>query len=117
MEWVQFAFAALFILIGAIVIAIGVVGSLKYKYVLNRMHSAALLDSLGIFMICLGSAIANGFDSTSIKILFIAFVLWVTSPICSHLIAKLEFITDKNLKDEILNDLEGIKEDNDDDRI
>ena len=117
MEWVQFALSALCILIGIIVIVVGVIGSLKYKFVLNRMHSAALLDSLGIFMICLGCAIANGFNSTSVKIMFIAIVLWVTSPICSHLIAKLEFITDKNLKEEIQNDLTAIMEENDDDRI
>lgn len=117
MEWVQFGFSAACILFGVIIIVFGVIGSLRYKYVLNRMHTAALIDSLGIFMICLGCAIAEGFTSTSIKILIVAFILWVTSPIASHLIAKLEFITDKNIKEEIENDLSEIMEENDDDRI
>ena len=117
MEMIRLILAGFFLISGLISMATAVLGMFRFKFVLNRMHFAALLDSLGIFMICLGCAIANGFNSTSVKIMFIAIVLWVTSPICSHLIAKLEFITDKNLKEEIQNDLTAIMEENDDDRI
>ena len=81
------------------------------------MHAAAIIDTMGIFLICLGCAIANGFDSTSIKILSVAIFLWFTSPIASHLISKLEFITDKDIAEEIENDLSEIMEDNQDDSI
>ena len=41
--------------------------------------------------------------------------LWIASPVCSHLIAKLEFITDKQLGQQIENDLSEIMEENSDD--
>lgn len=117
MEWVQFGFSALFIFVGLLVFIAGVFGVYQFKFILNRMHSAAMLDTMGLFFISLGCAVANGFNPTSIKILCVFAFLWMTSPICSHLIAKLEFITDKNLKDEIENDLEETKEENTDDSI
>ena len=117
MEWVQFTFSAISIFLGLVSIVIGVFGSLRFKFILNRMHAAAIIDTMGIFLICLGCAIANGFDSTSIKILSVAIFLWFTSPIASHLISKLEFITDKDIAEEIENDLSEIMEDNQDDSI
>lgn len=117
MEWVRFAFSAFCIILGLIVFVFGVFGAYRFKFVLNRMHSAAMLDTMGLFFLCLGAAIARGFDSTSVKILSVCFFLWITSPICSHLIAKLEYITDQNLNDEIENDLSETKEGEDDDRI
>lgn len=117
MEWIQFGFSALCILIGLFVIVLGTLGSLKFIYVLNRMHSAAVLDTMGLFFISLGCAIATGFNMTAVKVMIVCFTLWVTSPICGHLIAKLEFITDNNLGDEVENDLKETKEENEDDII
>ena len=117
MEWVQFTFSTISIFLGLVSIVIGVFGSLRFKFILNRMHAAAIIDTMGIFLICLGCAIANGFDSTSIKILSVAIFLWFTSPIASHLISKLEFITDKDIAEEIEKDLSEIMEDNQDDSI
>ena len=117
MEWICFIFSAISICLGLITICVGVFGSLRFKFILNRMHAAAIIDTMGIFLICLGCAIANGFDSNSIKILSVAFFLLFTSPIASHLISKLEFITDANIAEEIENDLSEIMEDNEDDSI
>ena len=42
------------LIIGSINILIGVIGSFKFKFVLNRMHSVAIIDSLGFLFICVG---------------------------------------------------------------
>ena len=111
MELVRYIFACLFIILGVVVFIIGVIGVYQFKFVLNRMHSAALLDTMGLFFVALGCAIAR-----TIKILIVVGFLWITSPLSSHLIAKLEFFTDENLNDEITNDLSETKEDNNDSR-
>ena len=100
-EYVRFAFCALCILIGLFITFVGVFGYYKFKFILNRMHSAAIIDTLGLFFIVLGLVIAYGFpvnegvfDPTSIKLCCVVLFLWLTSPVCSHIIAKLIYMTD-----------------------
>ena len=54
MEYVRFAFSALFIIIGLFITITGITGFYKLKFILNRMHAAALIDTLGLFFIVLG---------------------------------------------------------------
>ena len=46
MEWVQFSFSAISIFLGLITICVGVFGSLRFKFILNRMHAAAIIDTI-----------------------------------------------------------------------
>lgn len=50
MGWFRFLIGAACILAGLTVSCIAVFGTWKFKYVLNRMHAAALNDTLGIFL-------------------------------------------------------------------
>ena len=100
-ELVRFIVSALLIVIGLFVTITAVLGFYKYKFILNRMHAAALLDTLGLFFIVMGLIVAKGFtledgsfDITSIKLACIVLFLWLTSPVCSHIIAKLIYMTD-----------------------
>ena len=103
MEYVRFALCALCILIGLFITFVGVFGFYKFKFILNRMHSAAIIDTLGLFFIILGLVIAHGFpvnngvlDVTSIKLCCVVLFLWLTSPVCSHVLAKLIYMTNAN---------------------
>ena len=49
-----------------------------------------------------GLMIANGFTMTSLKLLLIVCVMWLTSPISGHLISKLEYITNDEIEQEII---------------
>lgn len=115
MEWVQFGFSAAFIIVGLFVFIVGIIGIYQFKFVLNRMHAAGMLDTMGIFFIVVGIAIKNGIDATTIKLFIIVLTLWLTSPIASHFIAKLEYVTDESLNDEIENELSEIKKGDDND--
>lgn len=106
-QYIQFGFSALCILLGLFITITGVRGFYKLKFILNRMHAAALLDTLGLFFIVLGLIIANGFvledgtfDVTNIKLACVVFFLWLTSPVSSHVIAKLIYMTDSNTDNE-----------------
>ena len=87
---IRFIIAAVLIMIGILIMVIQTFGVFKLSYALNRMHAAAMGDSLGIMMIVLGMMVIYGISFASLKLLTVLVVFWFASPICSHLLAKLE---------------------------
>ena len=82
------------------VMVIQTFGVFKLNYALNRMHAAAMGDSLGIMMIVLGMMVIYGISFASLKLLTVLVVFWFASPVCSHLLAKLEVSTNEQIEDE-----------------
>lgn len=99
-EWLRFLLAAALILGGLIVAVISVYGNYKFKFVLNRMHAAAMNDTLGILFILLGLMVLKGAVMVSLKFLLIILFLWFASPVSSHLIARLEVTVNDRLEEE-----------------
>ena len=81
------------ILLGVVCCVIAVAGVYRFDYVLNRMHAAAVIDTLGTALIFLGAILIRGFGWASLKILVILFIQWVTSPVATHRIARVEILT------------------------
>ena len=48
MEWIRFMIGITLIIMGLLVFVIQLIGVYKFKYILNRMHAAAMGDTLGI---------------------------------------------------------------------
>lgn len=96
MEWLRFAVGAAFLLAGLVIFVIEMIGVFKLKYVLNRMHAAAMGDTLGISASLLGLIIMNGLNMLSLKIFLIILFLWISSPVSSHLLAQLEVRTNED---------------------
>ena len=94
-EWIRFLFGTCFLLAGIIIFAIELYGSFHYDYVLNRMHMAAIGDTIGIGISLLGLMIINGFHFTTLKMMLVVVFLWCASPVSSHLIARLEVTTNE----------------------
>ena len=94
-EWIQFLAGGLLLLIGLLIFLIEMVGVFRFQYVLNRMHAAAMGDTLGIGCCLLGLIVMKGFSFTSLKLLLVIIFLWFSSPVSSHLIARLEVTTDE----------------------
>ena len=95
MEWIRFLLTAVCVLAGLVVCCIGVYGTLKFKYVINRMHAAATIDTMGIALLCVGFAISAPDLFTAMKILLVVVFWWLSSPVASHLLCRLEIITDE----------------------
>ena len=74
---------------------IQLIGVFRYKYVMNRIHAAAIGDTLGGGLILLGVLLMNGFNLSGLKILFIMAFLWLTSPVAAHMVGKLEVLSKK----------------------
>ncbi len=83
------------LLLGLISFVIEIIGVFKFKYVMNRMHAAAIGDTMGIGCSILGLIVISGFNFTSLKLLITVVFLWFSSPVSSHLIARLETTTDE----------------------
>ena len=100
MEWVRFLFVALLFAVAVIMAVIAVFGIYKFKFVLNRMHAAAMCDTFVLMLALLGVCIFYGFSLPMIKAVLVIVLLWFASPVASHLIARLEVTTNKDLKNE-----------------
>ena len=87
----------IFTVLGLCCLVTGVVGVFRFKYALNRIHSAALLDTVGILLMLLGVICATGFTMTSGKILVVIAFLWMTSPVAGHLIGRMEITINDDL--------------------
>lgn len=94
-EWIQFLAGGALLVCGLLIFLIEMIGVFRFKYVLNRMHAAAMGDTLGIGSCLLGLIVMSGFSFTSLKLLLVIIFLWFSSPVSSHLIARLEAATDE----------------------
>ena len=100
MAWVQLFAGAIFIIIGILTLAVAVFGVFRFKYVLNRMHSSAMGDSLGILFIIFGLMILNGFQFGTLKLALIIVFFWLAGPVASHMIGQMEVMINENLEKE-----------------
>lgn len=110
-EWMRFLFGSLFILIGVIIFFTELFGVFHFKYVLNRMHAAAMGDTLAISACLAGLMIFSGFNFTTLKLFLIIVFLWFASPVSSHVLARLEAVTNENLNEycEIYEDVSDLE--------
>ena len=98
MDIIRYIVGAIFLLIGMLIFLIEVYGIFHLKFSLNRMHSTALGDTLGITLSLIGIMVFSGLNFTTLKIALIVLFLWFTSPVASHLIAKLELTTYEDIE-------------------
>lgn len=101
METVRFIISAVLMAGALFTFITGVLGAFRFRYVLNRMHAAAVNDTLGVLLAIAALVIAFGFTMTSLKLILIIIFLWLSSPVSSHLIARLEVTTNPDLKQEM----------------
>lgn len=94
-EWLKFLAGAALLLLGTAIFLFEMIGVFRFKYVLNRMHAAAMGDTLGIGCCILGLIVMNGLNLASLKLFLVIVFLWFSSPVSSHLIARLEVTTDE----------------------
>ena len=96
-------FAGLFIFISA------TIGVNRFKKPLNRMHAAAMGDTLGLFLILLSLVVWRGFAFVSLKMVIVLVFFWLASPVSGHIIAQMEATTNEELGEiEVLKDDETV---------
>ncbi len=87
--------AAAFIIFGLLLFATEIYGVNRFSFVMNRMHAAAIGDTLAMMSCMIGLIIYSGFNFISLKLLMVVVFLCFSSPVSSHLIMNLVVETDK----------------------
>ena len=88
-EWIRFILGVGLLVVGAVAFVLEVLGVFRFQYVLNRMHAAAMGDTLGIGASLAGLMILFGFRFVTLKLALVIIFLWCASPVSSHLISRL----------------------------
>ena len=94
-EWIRFLLTAVCMLAGLAVCCIGVYGIFKFEYAANRMHAAAMIDTMGIALCMGGVAISAPDMFSALKCVLVIVFWWLSSPVSSHMLCRLEIITDE----------------------
>ena len=82
-EWVRFIVGVGLLIAGLLIFVVELYGVFKFKYVLNRMHTAAMGDTMGLGISLLGLIVLCGLNFTSLKMGLIIVFLWLASPVSS----------------------------------
>ena len=98
-EIIRFVLSAFFMILGVGAILLSVLGVFKFHFVMNRMHCAAITDTMGALCVLLSLAIASGSVTTAVKIAITLCLVWVGSPLSSHLIGRMEVSTDAEIQE------------------
>ena len=118
-EWIRFGLCAAFLLAGLFIMVVSIIGLYRFDFALQRIHAAALGDTLSLLLFTIGILIAVGFHAVAWKLepvnpgrrvhrqkspsilgptLVLVLVLqWLTSPLSSHMLSMFEYRADENL--------------------
>ena len=102
LEWIRFAAAAVLLLTGLVFMILAVFGVNRFNRALNRMHAAAMGDTLGILFVIMGLITMRGFSMDSLKLFLVILFFWTASPVSGHMISRLEAMTNRDLGEIIM---------------
>lgn len=99
MSPVRVIIAVVLISIGVFFSIVSVLGTFRFKFVLNRMHSAAMGDTLALLFVLAGLAVISGLTFTTLKLAVIIVFFWIASPVSAHLISNMIVTVDRKKVD------------------
>ncbi len=97
LAWIRLFLSVGCLAIGIVFEILAVFGVNRFRKALNRMHAAAMGDTLGILFVFLGLILMRGFSMDSLKLFLVILFFWLASPVSGHMISRLEMMTDENL--------------------
>ncbi len=97
LEWIRFGLVAFCFISATVLLFVSLFGTFRFGFSLNRLHAAAICDTLVLMLFVSGCIIASGINIVSFKFLLIILIQWCTSPLVSHMFVKAKYLTDNNL--------------------
>ena len=70
-EWIRFGLTALCVLAGCFALLTAMVGLFRFDFTLNRLHAAAIADTLALGLVLLGVMVAVGFRAVLWKLVLV----------------------------------------------
>lgn len=93
MSFITDALSWICLLIGCGLGLSGAIGIFRFKEFYTRLHAASVTDTLCVFFIVMGMILQAGFTLISVKLMFVIFLLWITSPVASHALIRSAYQT------------------------
>jgi len=87
MEMVLGIASFVFMALGGFFILVGAVGIYRFPDFYTRLHAAGVTDTLGSELVLIGLVLQAGVSLLTLKLLFIVFFVFFTSPTATHAIA------------------------------
>jgi multicomponent Na+:H+ antiporter subunit G len=85
MIWV--VVAGTFLALGVFLLAIATVGILRLPDFFTRVHTIGKADTMGIVLILVGVAVAEGVTQTTLKLVFVIIFYLLSNPSAAHAMA------------------------------
>lgn len=79
--------SSVFLLIGSVIILLSAYGVFKHNEVLEKMQYATLMNTSGVLLVLIGTAIHFATVRTEIQTVLIGLGILIIMPLSSHLIA------------------------------
>jgi multicomponent Na+:H+ antiporter subunit G len=76
------------LLAGGAFCLVGALGVLRMPDFYTRVHAASVTDNVGAFAVLLGLALQAGLTLVTVKLVFIALLVFFTSPAATHALVK-----------------------------
>ena len=86
-EWVD-VLSFLLISLGGSFCIIGGIGLIRMPDFFTRLHAASVIETLGAGFLIFGMLLQSGVSLISIKLVFIALLVFFTSPTATHALAR-----------------------------
>ena len=80
--------ACIFLAIGLIFITASAIGVLRLPDFYTRLHASGMGETLGLILSFIGLAIIEGFTLTSVKLIMVAFLVFLCNPIGTHMLVR-----------------------------
>lgn len=96
-QWIRFGLVAALLLSGLFTLVVALLGLFRFRFALNRIHAAAMADTLSLLLFIAGVAVAVGFHAVAWKLALVVALQWCTSPLSSHVLSRFEYMVDDNL--------------------
>lgn len=83
----RFVITVASIAVGTFFVFAGTFGVIRLPDFYTRLHAGGMTDTLGAELILFGLIVQSGFSQMSLKLLMVAFFLFITSPTATHAVA------------------------------
>ena len=73
-----------FIVAGLFFLIVAAIGVIRLPDVFSRAHAVSLTDSLGAFLMLVGTVLYEGLGTNMLKILVVLALLYILNPVIAH---------------------------------
>jgi len=88
-----------FVVIGLIFVAFGIIGIYRFKNFYQRLLSSSKIDTVGTITVIIGIILIHGMSVFSLRLVLIFGILLLLGPLSTHIVARSAYMSENNEKE------------------